>query len=377
MIGDQHLRALERRALAAPHDLELAARLATGLLRAGRGEDAQRWAARALGRSADAAGLALARAAGVAFLALPADHGHALVAVGADELHDVASLPFHAGTIALSTRGVVAGAPAPDSAELRVLSLERGLAPWPGSPFQVPLEPAGDGHALALALVGSMLYVGGRGALALRDLRDADARWVRVPLPAECARNTIDALLVDGARLIVVDDMMWPKYLLTYDVTDPRAPALRSCDDILSGVNQRLRAAALGDRWLAILGRGGHRGGLFGSVKLLDRERLALRTWITRIVPWSAPAPEWLDVAIDGSRLLVAAGAEGVLALDLARHADTFIATDDGEQLDPDALERVVAVAAGERATRVVVAAPGRAVAVLQSADVVRHVRVV
>lgn len=382
MTGDQQLRDLERSALAAPDDLDLAARLATGLLRAGRAADAERWAVRALGRSPDAARLDLARAAGVPFLALPAHHGHALVAVGPpdDVPRDVASLPFHETTLALSARGVVAGFPALDSTELHVLALANGLAPWPGSPFQVPLAPPVDGHGFALTLVGTTLYVGGLGALALRDLRDADARWVRVALPPQCARNTIDALLVDGARLLVVDDMLFPKYLLAYDVTDPLAPALRSCDDILSGVNQRIRAAALGERWLAVLAGGGHRGGNFVQVKLVDRERLTLRSWLTRLTPWSdardRPPPQWLDVAVDGSRLLIAAGADGVLAFDLARHADPYLASDEREQLDADALERVVAAGAGERATRVTCAGPGRVVTCLVSADDVRHVRV-
>ena len=173
MIGDQHLRELERSALATPDDLDLVARLATGLLRAGRGEDAQRWAVRALGRSADAVRLELARAAGVPFLALPAHHGHALVAVGPEDApRDVAALPFHEATLALSVRGVVAGFPALDSIELHVLSLANGLMPWPGSPFQVPLAPPVDGHPFALALAGTTLYAGGLGALAFRDLRD-------------------------------------------------------------------------------------------------------------------------------------------------------------------------------------------------------------
>src|SRR5687768_2449839 len=99
MIADQQLRELERSALAHPDDLQLCTRLATALLRAGRAEDAERWAVRALGRNADAAGLELARAAGAPFVALPAHHGQALVAVGPDEPRDVASLPFHERTV--------------------------------------------------------------------------------------------------------------------------------------------------------------------------------------------------------------------------------------------------------------------------------------
>jgi hypothetical protein len=385
MTGDQQLRDLERSALAAPDDLDLAARLATGLLRAGRAEDAERWAVRALGHGPDPARLELARAARVPFLALPAHHGHALVAVGPrrapdDVPRDVASLPFHETTVALSTRGVVAGFPALDSTELHVLALANGLAPWPGSPFQVPLAPPLDGHGFALALVGTTLYVGGLGALALRDLRDADARWVRVALPPQCARNTIDALLVDGARLLVVDDVVFPKYLLAYDVTDPLAPALLSCEDILSGTNQRIRAAALGERWLAVLTGGAHRGGDFVQVKLVERASLALRGWVTHVTRWSEErdrAPRrWHDVAVDGGRLLIAAGVEGVLSLDLSRHADPLLGGAEPEQLDPGLLERVVAVGAGERATRVTCAGPGRVVACLQSEDDVRHVRV-
>ena len=81
-------------------------------------------------------------------------------------------------------------------------------------------------------------------------------------------------------------------------------------------------------------------------------------------------------MAVDGSRLLIAAGPEGVLALDLARHADAFLTSDQREQLGDDALERVVAAGVDERATRVTCAAPGRVVATLQSAEDVRHLRV-
>jgi hypothetical protein len=241
------------------------------------------------------------------------------------------------GWIAFSAPGQEGGRDTPGT-----LGLFHRDAPahYPFAPLTLPL-----GHRVqALAFHRQVLYVGGHATcwvtrdggffqgkeiFGLFDLRTDAPPWTPVPLPEEVqgqgADKSIDEFLFDGDRLIAVDDIVWPKWLLLYDVRVPEAPALEAVHRIPNhGVYETIHSGALGRRWLALLSSSGPDIHRVPSVSLLDRRTFfeygsfpgverPEEVWRTE-----APVRTWHSIALRGDRLLIAAGADGIGALDLS-----------------------------------------------------------
>lgn len=87
--------------------------------------------------------------------------------------------------------------------------------------------------------------------------------------------KAIDALVVDGDRLVAIDDVVMPKYLYTYDLAVEGVPVWTWASRFISGANQTiLPTAARGPRWIAVASESGTRMGFSRMIMLLPRERL-------------------------------------------------------------------------------------------------------
>ena len=133
----------------------------------------------------------------------------------------------------------------------------------------------------ALAARGDALYLGGhvqrgghRESLWVRDLRSGTL--TPVPLPEETyPGKAIDALLVDGDRLIAVDDIVYPKWHFVYHIGDPLAPRVKGSVELPGhySYEQVLSAALCGDA-VATLSAGVGRVGRWVGLSLCTRDTL-------------------------------------------------------------------------------------------------------
>ena len=64
--------------------------------------------------------------------------------------------------------------------------------------------------------------------LAVLDARQATLSWsfAEIPDHVRVPDKAIDSLHTDGNRLIAIDNLVKPKFIFTYDVTDPTNPVL-------------------------------------------------------------------------------------------------------------------------------------------------------
>jgi hypothetical protein len=210
-----------------------------------------------------------------------------------------------------------------------------------------PVSMPTDYHAECLAFAGGVLYVGGRcgkEVLGRFDFGEVSPAWVPVEVPAELRQpgKAVDDLLPDGDRLVAVDDIVYPKYLLRYDVADPCRPELRRTEKLFNhGTYESILAASLGDSCVALLSSTVGMGGSARHIALLDRGSLhefaCLSTWTRR---WGDDPSggreehqhQWQGVAWRGDVLLIAAGPEGVGILDpggVARPTPALATRDD------------------------------------------------
>lgn len=185
-----------------------------------------------------------------------------------------------------------------------------------------------DYKAAALAIKGPALYAGGNcgtEVLGLFPIDEPDPAWVPLPIPERFRRHgkRVDDLIVDGDRLIAVDDIVVPQYLLLYDISAPLAPKLVSVKELpWHTTYEHIERGALGPTCLALLSSGVNHGTSTSHVAFYERASLgpigsisALRKrW--HIEPGQR-ARSWNDVAWCGEELLIAAGDDGVGLLDL------------------------------------------------------------
>lgn len=178
-----------------------------------------------------------------------------------------------------------------------------------------------------------VLFVGGdcgKEVIGAFDFAAPQPKWVPLEVPEQFRRHgkRIDDFLRDGDRLIAIDDVIFPKYLLRYDITDPRSPRLIDVGRLLphSG-NETIHCGAIGKSWIAILSHSFTKGGGSYFIALLDRTNLGEYSRLyapsddSFTQKYSRTAPKdmrtWLDIAFHDDALLIAAGKYGIGVLDL------------------------------------------------------------
>jgi hypothetical protein len=174
-----------------------------------------------------------------------------------------------------------------------------------------------------------VLFVGGecgKDMIGSFDLRSPEPKWTPLEVPEQFRQygKRMDDLLLDGDRLIVVDNCIEPKYLLRYDVSDPRSPRLLDTRDLpVHSTYETVYSAALGSRWMALLSRSCNHAWLGVHIAVYDRETLEERGAMTGTGKGSyrgdegEPRYDWRQLALHENTLLVAAGIEGIGVLDL------------------------------------------------------------
>jgi len=123
-------------------------------------------------------------------------------------------------------------------------------------------------------------------------------------LPPELMRfgKSIDALVVADERLIAVDDIVLPKWLLVYDLSQGGVPPLVSTVQLPNhGKFESVLGSALGTEYIAVISSGS------GFVSLLDRTTLEER-WVLFMKP---PPPPPLDGGIRVTGFTALGGLQG------------------------------------------------------------------
>jgi hypothetical protein len=229
----------------------------------------------------------------------------------------------------------------PDGRFLGILDAGRqqammmGIHPETGAVRHVlpPLALPEDGTGHTIALYGDVLYVGGhneRGEMLWLRHAANPQQWQTVPLTLiEGGRGkAVDGLHVVGNRLVVVDDLVIPKWNLILDISVPHRPeCLRVVEMPYHTTYEEVIASALGGRWLALLSSGINHGVGSNHLSLLDVDTLHEAGAWSYVEPtkWNEGEAEGEPgladpraVAWMGDRLHIAAGTKGILTVDFS-----------------------------------------------------------
>ena len=161
-----------------------------------------------------------------------------------------------------------------------------------------------------IAMSGSTLYAA--TGPTIRVL--VAGRWEReMPLPAPCGGpgKSIDELLIDGAQLIAVDDLIFPKFFVRFPLSGPldenRAEVLKMP---VHNSYEQVRFAALGEQWVVVISRGDNRGQVREYLSLFDRRTLREHASVGRGLGEAGP---WTGAAFaQGDLLFLGCGPSGI-----------------------------------------------------------------
>jgi hypothetical protein len=154
---------------------------------------------------------------------------------------------------------------------------------------------------------------------------EPEPAWVPLPILEQFQRHgkRDDDLIVDGDRLIAVDDIVVPQYLLLYDVSSPLKPALAEVKELpWHTTYEHIERGALGPSYLALLSSGVNHGTCTSHIAFYERAGLGSLGSFSAIkqsyrTGLGQDTRSWHDLAWYGDVLLIAAEEDGVGLLDL------------------------------------------------------------
>lgn len=124
-----------------------------------------------------------------------------------------------------------------------------------------------------IAIKGNVVYLGGQnndkefGSVELFAIEDLDKfnfplRQINIPMDLRFGKSIDDILIVDN-KLILVDNVEFPKYLFEYDITEPSKPIHTSTTDLENnGTYEHIIKGDANKNWLILFSKS---AGMFGK----------------------------------------------------------------------------------------------------------------
>lgn len=134
-----------------------------------------------------------------------------------------------------------------------------------------------DFEAISLNSKNKVIYFGGKSSdnrtnageiFAILDLGNKDFKLKNIKIPIDVSYGkAIDDILIMNNKLLLVDDIIYPKYLLEYDITDSKNPKHIATKELENnGTYEHVVKGDLNDNWLVLLSSTVGRGGSFDHI---------------------------------------------------------------------------------------------------------------
>lgn len=204
------------------------------------------------------------------------------------------------------------------------LFLQQGLSSG-ASPSQIKLPGKPNIHALKV--IEDVVFTGadaGKSMLGYMDLRDP-ARWHAIAVTKEVnwAGKGVDGFAVYQSRLIAIDDIVLPRYLLLLDITNPRTPIWIEHRDLPAHSSyERVQAVVSNAEIAVLLSTSANHGASAIHIAFMDLETLEEYATLSVQGPmsmrkWAERSYDFRGIAVQDNRLLIAAGNDGLGILPL------------------------------------------------------------
>lgn len=130
-----------------------------------------------------------------------------------------------------------------------------------------------NGYFLAAIAHENHLFAGGQldsEVVGFFDLNDPQCSWqqMEVPQSMRASGKAIDDLVIDGNRLIAIDNLLIPKFLLVYDIANPSRPKFLKYETFAHGTYEEAIMGAAGHQWMAVLSSSVSEVGCFEHISI-------------------------------------------------------------------------------------------------------------
>lgn len=186
----------------------------------------------------------------------------------------------------------------------------------------------------ALHVVNNVVFTGadaGKSMLGYLDLQDPTA-WHAIAVSNEVnwTGKGVDGFAVYQSRLIAIDDIVLPRYLLLLDITNPRDPKWIEHRNLPAHSSyERVQAVESNDEIVVLLSTSANHGASSIHIAFMDLETLEEYATLSVQGPmsmrkWAERSYDFRGIAMQGNRLLVAANADGLGILPLPTFPPDF-----------------------------------------------------
>lgn len=204
-------------------------------------------------------------------------------------------------------------------AEKGTLTIVQGLSSEPSiRRIKIPRKPT----IHAIVVIDDVAFIGadaGGSMLGYVDLRAAsDWKPIAIPDQLNTFGKGIDGFAHDGSRLVAIDDIVLPRYMLLVDIQAPRSPRFLESRHLPAHSSaERILSVSSNHDTIALLSTSANHGAFSSHVSFLDLRTLeefavlhaqckgSIRRWADR-------SYDLHSVAIAEDHLLIAADEDGI-----------------------------------------------------------------
>ncbi|GHT69821.1 hypothetical protein FACS1894110_20060 [Spirochaetia bacterium] len=166
----------------------------------------------------------------------------------------------------------------------------------------------------SIACKNNAVYLGGRYGsknheiFAFIDLEAIDFTVKEVDLPVPSMEGkSIDDILINGNRLILVDNIVYPKYLFEYDITIPNKPVHKETKELPNnGTYEHIYKGDINDNWMALFSSSVGMGGAFQHISIFGKQDATVSFCVNDMDLRSPPVEEpIIDICLLNDYLLI------------------------------------------------------------------------
>ncbi|MEK6480158.1 hypothetical protein WJR50_21625 [Catalinimonas sp. 4WD22] len=177
----------------------------------------------------------------------------------------------------------------------------------------------GDSQYKAINVKGNIVYLGGeyrsrypfKGEMfSVLNLEDVNLSPTTMDLPIKVVEGkSIDDILIKGSDLILVDNVVYPKYLIKYDISTPEHPTHLETIQLPSGApNDHIIKGDINEDWTVLFSSASYHGGNSQNISVSGKTEGYLhlnKSWLSIISDDPYSKISYIDFSLVNNYLYV------------------------------------------------------------------------
>tara|TARA_A100001015_G_scaffold218996_1_gene246228 strand:+ start:1674 stop:2588 length:915 start_codon:yes stop_codon:yes gene_type:complete len=161
--------------------------------------------------------------------------------------------------------------------------------------------------------IGDREFSGSGEMFSIIDLNNISYNIVNIQLPIKGVKGkAIDDILIQDNELILVDNIIYPKYLFKYDITVPSEPKFLSQKQLPnSGTYEHIKKGDINNNWMVLFSSSVGRGGSSQCITISGKSSYSLSTYFPfefdehDELVYNDESDKFIDICLKGNILFI------------------------------------------------------------------------